>query len=382
MRVDGHDEIVLAGLAPRAVASWLRMRGFQSRGAYGDYGALFGRQDEDGEHEVLLPTSPDVRDFTRRMAELVTDLIEIEKRSPSDILTDLTLAPFDVIKIRSPDADSYGSVRLSAGVDLHEEASNIIVAAANAAASPSPRKSWRGRRPDEVNSYIESVRLGQTQRGSFIVTLLSPWDFTSASNPTLDLGGTTFGRLVTKSLARALNATELALRKSVAEGVQPLVEAYRSGVSSNLCMALAKLAREGDGIDLSVAWSPVNPEDKPVFLSLKRQDASILTEAAKALATQEPETNTTLQGLLAGIIEDPERFDGSAILEASISGSLRRVKVKFSESERDKIYNAAVNKEWVQVVGELTREGTRLQLNNPRNIKIIHFDEFEEAEEV
>ena len=123
---------------------------------------------------MLLPTSPDVRDFTRRMAELVADLIEIEKRSSSDILTDLTLAPFDVIKIRSPDADNYGSVRLSAGVDLHEEASNIIVAAANAAASPLPRKSWRGRRPDEVNSYIDNVRLGQTQRGSFIVMLLSP----------------------------------------------------------------------------------------------------------------------------------------------------------------------------------------------------------------
>lgn len=243
-------------------------------------------------------------------------------------------------------------------------------------------KAGEGRRPDEVNSYIDNVRLGQTQRGSFIVTLLSPWDFTAASNPILDFGETTFGRLVTKSLARALTATEIAIRRSVAEGVTPLVDAYKSGVSSNLCMALAKLAREGDGIDLSVAWSPVNPEDKPVAISLKRQDASILTEAAKALATQEPETNMTLQGLLAGIIEDPERFDGSAILEASISGSVRRVKVKFSENEREKIYNAAVNKEWVQVVGELTREGTRLRLNNPRNIEIIHFDELDEVEEV
>ena len=170
----------------------------------------------------------------------------------------------------------------------------------------------------------------------------------------------------------------MALRKSVAEGVEPLVEAYKSGVSSNLCMALAKLAREGDGIDLSVAWSPVNPETRPVSISLKRQDASILTEAAKALATQEPETNTTLQGLLAGIVEDPERFDGSAILEAYISGSLRRVKVKFNEDERDKIYNAALRKEWVQVVGELTREGTRLRLNNPRNIEIVELDEAEE----
>lgn len=147
MRVDNHDEAVLASLAPRAVASWLRMRGFQSRGAYGEYGALFGRQDEDGEHEVLLPTSPDVRDFSRRMAELLSDLVQIERRPAHDVLNDLTLAPFDVIKLRSPGADSYGSVRLSAGVDLHEEVTNIIVAAANAAASPLPRKSWRGAPP-------------------------------------------------------------------------------------------------------------------------------------------------------------------------------------------------------------------------------------------
>jgi hypothetical protein len=232
------------------------MQGFEHRGPYGEFGAIFSRKGDAGEQEVILPTSPQARDFARRMAELVDDLANSSGRAATDVLTDLTLAPFDVIKVRSSDADDYGSVRLSAGVDLHTEARNLVLAAANAAASPFPRASWRGRRIEEVSAYLDNVRLGQSQRGSFVLTLLSPWDFTPSTQPSLDLQEVTFGRRVTRSLARALNATQTAIRQSVADGVTPLVEAYRAGVSSNLCQALAKLAREGDGVDCPSAGVP------------------------------------------------------------------------------------------------------------------------------
>src|SRR4051794_22804504 len=112
-----YDDPTLAALSPRDIASWLRMRGFEHKAQYGEFGAVFAREREGMTQEVILPTSPTVRDFARRMEELVTDLSESEERPPADVLTDLTLAPFDVVKVRSPDADDYGSVRLAAGLD-------------------------------------------------------------------------------------------------------------------------------------------------------------------------------------------------------------------------------------------------------------------------
>lgn len=371
MSIGFHDEPTLRALSPRGVAEWLRMHGFKDQGSYGEYGMIFARDVEGVTCELVLPTTPQTRDFGRRMEELVNDLAAAEDRPPHDILTDLTLAPFDVIKVRSAHADSYGSVRLSAGLDLYEEARNLVLAAANAAASPVPRRSWRGRRFEEVSAYLDNVRLGQTQRGSFVLTVLSPWDFSADGAPSLDLGETTFGRRVTLSLASALTATESAIRQAVASGTKPFVDAYKAGVSANLCQALAKLAREGEGVDVSVGWSAIKRRDADVIIRLNREDASILTEAAKVMANQEDEPDVSLEGLVAAISEAPERFDGSAVIETVIAGSVRKVRVKFGEVERHTIYDAAKEKRWVRVTGDIRREGQRLLLLNPRDLTLI-----------
>ena len=353
------------------------MRRFEHSGDYGQYGAIFARQEGGETHEVILPTSPQAGDFGRRMEELVNDVAEAEDRSANDVLTDLTLAPFDVIKVRSPDADDFGSVPLSAGLDLHEEARNLVLAAANAAASPQPRRTWRGRRPEEVSSYLNNLRLGQSQRGSFVLTILSPWDFTPENGPALDLGEPTFGRRVTRTLASALRATKSAIRLGVAAGVAPFVDVYKEGVSSNLCLALARLAREGNGVDVSVEWSPVRPESDLVKFQLRRDDASILTEAANELAREWDEPDVSLEGLVAAITEPPEQFDGSAVVETMIAGAIRKVRVQFDKAQRDTIYDAAKEKRWIRLVGDLRRDRQRLLLLNPRDLALIDAEDID-----
>jgi hypothetical protein len=377
MMIDRHAESILRALSPRSVAGWLKVKGFTFYSSYGDYGDIFTKQDVDKTHEILLPNTSDVRDFTRRMSEVVEDLSALYERSPIDILTDLTLAPFDVVKFRAPEADDYGTVRLSSGLQLHEEARNVVLASANAAASAEPRKSWRGRRFEEVTSYLENVRLGQSQRGSFVLNLLSPWDFTPDRGPSLDLQDDAFGRLVIMKLATAMDATRLAMRKAVSSGTQPLVDAYKSGVSANFCSALAKLAREGEGIEVSVDWSAARPRTGTPRISLTREDASILSEAAKVLATQEPEPDFAVEGQVARISEPPDAFTGDAIIETPIGGRVRKVRVNFGSSERDMIYNAALEKKWVRVTGELRAEGQRLSLLNPRDISVFEVEDLD-----
>ena len=377
MDIGSHERTVLTALSPRDIAGWLRNRGYEHRGNFGEFGLVFARDRPEETQEVILPTSPQAKDFGRRMEELVNEIAGYEDRAPGDVLTDLTLTPFEVVRVRSPDADDYGSVRLSKGLDLHEEARNLVLSAANAAASPAPRRSWRGRRFEEVSSYLENVRLGQSQRGSFILTVLSPWDFVPDTHGALDLGEVTFGRRVTKSLQMALEATARGIRDSTAGGVEPLVNAYTRGVSSNFCQSLAKLVRDGEGIDVTIGWSPAHPESAPVKVSFKREDAAVLTEAAKILSRQEPEPGVVLEGLVAAIAEDPERFDGEVVLETVLAGALRRVRVKFESEERDAVYAAAQNKQWIRVVGDLRRDGRGLSLAAPRELALIHASEFE-----
>jgi hypothetical protein len=104
-------------------------------------------------------------------------LAKAEGRTSAAVIFDLTLTAFDVIRVRSRDADEYGSVRFPEGVQLFEEAENLLVASARAASSEVPRRVWKGRRPESITEYLQRVRLGQTEKSSFSLTVMSPYAF-------------------------------------------------------------------------------------------------------------------------------------------------------------------------------------------------------------
>ena len=88
------------------------------------------------------------------------------------IYRDLAHADRDVVRARSPHADDDGSIAVNDGVDLIAQARNMLAAAACSARSPQP--SYHIWKIQMVNEYMERVRLGQTETGSFVVTLLAP----------------------------------------------------------------------------------------------------------------------------------------------------------------------------------------------------------------
>jgi hypothetical protein len=365
------DSELIAALSPRDVAGYLRARSWRRSGNFGEYGRILS-QELDGEiFQVILPTATTNRDYVRRMWELIDEVARLEQRSSHDVLSDLSLAPFDVVRFRSPQSDQYGSIRIANGVALHDEARNVMLWSANAAASPKPRRSWKGRRFEEVSGYMDNVRLGQSQRGSFILTLLSPYQYEPSDTISLDVIET-FGRRATKKLASALVATQAALRKVVAsDDLKPFEEAVAEGVSSNLCQSLARLIEDSNGIDIALDWSASKPDADRIKVNLIRENGAVLIDAARYLAAQEPEVNVSVQGLVSQITEDPNRFDGSTVIEAEVGNSLRRIRVQFGPDERATVYDAALNKKWVQVVGDLMREGRQLRLLNPHDLAIV-----------
>jgi len=297
-------------------------------------------------------------------------------------LFDLTLAPFDVIRVRSKDADDYGSVRFVEGVQLHEEARNALVAAARAATADVPRKAWKGRRPEAVNEYIDHVRLGQTERSSFSLTILSPYSFDPADQPQGGLfSQEAFGRRVARQFAKALSAIEAALAEGVTSPIPAFEKTVAAGVSADLCQSLAKLADNDVGAEVSISWSPAKPVSEPVRLALTRQDAAVLNEVAREFARQELELGARLEGIITQIREDPKTFDGSATIEALVEGRLRRVHITgFLHNVRELLIDAFRNRKRIEVEGELTVEGNRFRLANPRDLIVRETQETEAQE--
>jgi len=118
------------------------------------------------------------------------------------VLFDLTLTPFDVIRVRSRDADDYGSVRLLKAFSymrrpaicwwrLHARLRLTVLA-----------RPGKGRRPESINEYLQRVRLGQTEKSSFSLTVLSPYAFEATSQTQVSFfAKDAFGRRVTHMFA-------------------------------------------------------------------------------------------------------------------------------------------------------------------------------------
>jgi hypothetical protein len=365
----------ISALSPTHVAGYLRGHSWRDQGKYGPYGQLYSKNVEDRTFNVVLPRLATIADFATRMKELINVVAGVERRQAASVLFDLTLAPFDVIRVRSMDADAYGSIRFARGLDLHEEAKRAVTAAANAAASERPRKAWKGRRPDSVGQYLERVRLGQTENASFSLTVLSPYSFDPEGQEKATLfEDESFGRRVTLKFGSALTAIETALAEAVAGNVLPAFEkVIPAGVSADICQALAKLADNESGVQISVSWSPAKPASGPIRLSLTPQDSAVLHEVARTFARQEPDPEFVVVGLVEEIKEMPERFDGSVVIQAKLpqQNGIRKIRVHFAQGDRDLVYEAARNKRWVRVTGNLARDGKLLKLDEPHDFSIV-----------
>ena len=165
----------------------------------------------------------------------------------------------DLIRIRAPAGNAAdGTIPIKAAVAFVERARDLMLAAACAAINK--RSYFATRKPAQATDYLDHVRMGQTERGSFVLTILSP------VTPLLRLADLfpmeppePYERSVTRTLAVSLSAIRAAADTAAAQGdLKPFSDAVEQGVSANLCEALVGLAQvsPSDGLDIGISWSP------------------------------------------------------------------------------------------------------------------------------
>jgi len=169
----GHH--ALQALKPLEVASYLRVQGWRQEADLNGKGSLWllGPGNGRDEADVTLPLRRDLGDFELRMSEVVRTLGRVERRPEAEILQDLLTTSSDLIRVRAPSREAEsGSLPLEQAVAFVERSRDLVLAAACAAVSK--RASYPTRKPVKATDYLSRVRMGQTERGSYVLTILSP----------------------------------------------------------------------------------------------------------------------------------------------------------------------------------------------------------------
>ena len=358
------DANALRGVTPGGLAAYARSVGWAKTEPYGVAADVWQGE---GLPEILLPRTDLLGDYASVVSRLIGIFSEVNGTDEVATLKDLLEADHDVIRVRAMD-DANGSVALDTGVEIVSQAREIVLAAACATVG-SPQQVYRAGANKEAADFVKRVRLGQTEHGSFVVTLMAPVPPTI--RPPLDeswgsIEEEPLSRRVILRLVEALQASRQAAELwNSGSGHQEFEAAVSAGVSANLCDAVAGLIGRTNRLEVSVAWAmnrmPRRSPDRVTFSETYRQP---LEEAARTFRARAPRPGTRLVGSVHKLIRDQEEMEGVVALRAEIDGRIQSVAAVLDEANYVVAIRAHEARNPVIVDGDLERIGQRWRVTN------------------
>ncbi len=375
--LDGLPEDL--ALSPSAVSSYLGSAGWELLAA-DDSKAVWGLQEGSGTRaRLLLPLDRSYADFRPRFAEALRTLRLVHDWDLQQLATHVLGARSDFLLVRADQATPDGTIPLRQAQSLLDGAQELLLYAACSAIRP--RSAYGpGRRPREASDFVnEDVRMGHTQRGSFVITVITRLDSddevrverdrpnppaaagvpSQAAEPATEPGIVPpFQRRVMATLATALDLTQQAVRTGAPARLEQAVE---RGVSANLVEALARMtSHEGlRGLDLSFEWAPAEAAPPPATgrVLITRDEMPRLAPAARQLRQVPDIVRDSITGQVIRL-ERAESDEGIITIEGTVGRSTRRkVRVDLSGEPYDLAIRAHRQRLPVTATGDITKRG-------------------------
>jgi hypothetical protein len=218
---------------------------------------------------------------------------------------------------------------------------------------------------------MNSVRLAQTEQGSYVLKLLSPVHKALDDNEEK----TPFSRSVTQCLNYSLNELyDAANEAKENDNFDAFSNRMEYGVNANLCDSVSVLADAGEGAEFSLSWAATLPSDVPTTKSFFSKNlVPVIQEAAQEFKNNEPEIGISFIGHVIELKRQPKEFDGSATLLLEVKKEMRKIPIEFQADEYEKVIGAFQNKALINIQGDLYHQaGGRYQIRNPRHFSILH----------
>jgi len=332
--------------------------------------------EERPDHEIILPSSETVLDLNARLVDALQTISRVEDRLLSQIVTDIQSARADIIRLRRALEGGSSTIQLAEGVDLVDHAMTLVTAAASAAVTP--RAVVPSRRPLLAQKYLSRVHLGQTEVGSYVLTIHSPLEAVEeqmepALFPELSVP---FARRVMVTLSKALASVRDATAHARSSGDFEVFErAVPNGVSANLCEAIAGLIAPEEraaplGISLTWAPSDVAPPPANAFEFLP-DEVDVLREAASRFRAAEPPVDALISGTVVGLLRDDSDLERRVTVACFIDGKGRKLRVPLGPADYQKAIEAHRDKAPVLFRADLEQIGRMLVATNVREWRVL-----------
>ena len=371
-------------LRPRDVQLYLSSQGWVINDGGSSDVATSYHNPKFGDAEILLPLRRDFADFALRMSDVVQTLAILQRKSIWEILNALSGPPSDVLRLRVASSETtLGNVPLDEGIRLLRGGRDMLLSAACSVVRPRafhPEKPFK-----DARDFIEECRLGQTERGSFVATIIAPVPPMLSQRSFMEEDEAfqkemePFARQVTTRLMSGLELVDHAVKEA---RLDPILEGIENGVSANLCDAVVAMRPAGDQsrVDIRMTWSrsrPRLPVGVPDVVTFGRADFEIIEEASRRLRERaRPERErfegkiVELRSLIASLYDD---LEGKVVLRAIVGGQIVRIKIVLNRDDYRRACDAHRDDRLVAVSGIIHHDvKVRVyELSEPRDFEVF-----------
>ena len=168
MRVNIPDRGALSAVSPAGLSAYARAAGWHRHEPYRKHSDVYIGESRP---EIIVPRTERLGDYATVVATLIDTFAEVTGQDESSVYRSLVTADRDVVCIRVTESDD-GSVALEDGVNLVGGTRDLVLSAACSLREPQPV--YRAGANRDAADLLKQMRLGQTDQGSFVVTLLTP----------------------------------------------------------------------------------------------------------------------------------------------------------------------------------------------------------------
>lgn len=362
------------GFGPEELAIYLSQHGWMRDGVLEGRASIWHRAD-DVDAEVSVP-SRNLRDYYARMQDALSALQDFEKRDQGRIRRDLAHAGAGLMTVRVRGEDTFqGMIPLKEGILLVQKAKDLLVAAAMSMATK--KRHFQGRLGDEISDYIDSVQLGQTEIGSYVINVVAPlkaFDFPEMG------GASSIGSVLFQNLAASIEALHLATGSSAGEFSRSAIlleRAVMAGASTNMCRSLlgfsGQLKSRNFDVSISVPEEGLFPRRICCF-SFDEDRIAGLQAAIEYFKDDYVLRNREVEGFVKYLSRPTQDENGRVTLEAYVEGVERSVSIELGPSDYRLGILAHDSKRLVRCTGDLHVKPRGSTLLNPANFGLVNSD--------
>ncbi len=341
-------------IRPDQLRRYLLYNQWSEDGCLGEFATIWHRQSEaEYEHEILLPEDIKFRDYLERIVDAIRNLARYEQRTESAVLKEVANYFSDMVSIRvaHPDVDG-GTIPFEDGVRLFEKAKELLVSVA--LSTISKKRHFFGQKPNIATDFISSVKLGQTEIGSYVVNVVVPLSRMHRN----ELPGTpSFSRIVTSTLSDSLNSLKNVPDDAIDGSPLSLDSLVECGVSVNMCDALIGFSGEhkSRSFDISISYSNVEKHEKESVLKYVFTESDVLKieKISEYLKNYREYENITINGIVIKLDRASDVEFGTVTVVAVVEDTERAVSFELPASEYHEAVQAHDKKLPVKITGDL-----------------------------